>query len=102
MYKEEYTIDRTNDNLTGCYMGISLLHKMEENGIVLKNTEGGVILTGSEEAGLRCAKAWSRAHQIDYQDVQTYIICFDTIHDPKYLTEPQSGRLLSYTARHQR
>ena len=44
-------------------MGITLLREMEQHGINLENTEVGVILTGSEEAGLRGAKAWTAAHQ---------------------------------------
>ena len=78
-------VDGANDNLSGCYMGLALLREMEMNGIILENTEVGVVLTGSEEAGLRGAKAWCNVHGNDYQDVPTYIICFDTIHDPKYL-----------------
>ena len=58
---------------------------MEQHGINLENTEVGVILTGSEEAGLRGAKAWTAAHQDEYQDVPTYIISIDTIHDPRFL-----------------
>lgn len=84
-YNPRIVVDGANDNLSGCYMGISLLHEMEENGMNLENTEIGVILTGSEEAGLRGAKAWSKKHQSDYRDVPTYIISFDTIHDPNFL-----------------
>ena len=84
-FNPKRVVDGANDNLTGCYMGISLLHEMDKSGIVLENTEVGVILTGSEEAGLRGAKAWCNAHGSDYQDVPTYIISFDTIHDPQYL-----------------
>ena len=58
---------------------------MEKQGIELENTEVGVILTGSEEAGLRGSKAWCRAHQKDYQDVPTFIVCMDTIHSPEHL-----------------
>ena len=78
-------VDGANDNLSGCYIGISILHELERRGISLEHTEVGVILTGSEEAGLRGAKAWAKAHKDDYQDVPTYIFCFDTIHDPKHL-----------------
>ena len=78
-------VDGANDNLTGCYLGIAVLKEMEEKGIVLENTEIGVILTGSEESGLRGAKAWCKAHKEDYSDVPTYIYSFDTIHDPKFL-----------------
>ncbi|MBR6635752.1 MAG: M28 family peptidase, partial [Clostridia bacterium] len=51
-------VDGANDNLTGCYMGIAILKALKDEGIELENTEIGVILTGSEEAGLRGAKAW--------------------------------------------
>ena len=78
-------VDGANDNLTGCYIGISLLREMEKRGIDLEHTELGVILTGSEEAGLRGAKAWCRAHGAEYRDVPTYIVSFDTIHDPRFL-----------------
>ncbi len=78
-------VDGANDNLSGCYMGIALLREMERQNISLDNTEVGVILTGSEEAGLRGAKAWSKKHRDDYRDVPTFIISFDTIHDPRFL-----------------
>ena len=84
-YNPNRVVDGANDNLSGCYIGIAILHEMERRGICLAHTEVGVILTGSEEAGLRGAKAWARAHQDDFQDVPTYIISFDTIHDPKQL-----------------
>lgn len=84
-YNPKRVVDGANDNLSGCYIGISILREMERRGIRLEHTEVGVILTGSEEAGLRGAKAWAEAHREDYRDVPTYIFCFDTIHDPKHL-----------------
>ena len=84
-YDPGRVVDGANDNLSGCYMGIAVLREMERLGITLENTEVGVILTGSEEAGLRGAKAWCKAHEKDYQDVPTCIISFDTIHDPRRL-----------------
>ena len=84
-FNPKIVVDGANDNLSGCYMGIALLREMEQHGISLKNTEVGVILTGSEEAGLRGAKAWSAAHQDEYRDVPTFIVTFDTIHDPCFL-----------------
>lgn len=84
-YDPRRVVDGANDNLSGCYMGIAILREMERNGVRLKDTELGVILTGSEEAGLRGAKAWCRAHQNDYRDVPTCILSFDTIHDPEKL-----------------
>ncbi len=78
-------VDGANDNLTGCYMGIAILKMLHDEGIVLENTEIGVVLTGSEEAGLRGSKAWCEAHAGEFQDVPTIIVSYDTIHDPKYL-----------------
>ena len=84
-YNPKRVVDGANDNLSGCYIGLAILHGMEKRGITLEHTELGVILTGSEEAGLRGAKAWAEAHKGEYEDVPTFIFCFDTIHDPKHL-----------------
>ena len=84
-YDPRTVVDGANDDLSGCYVGMAILHEMEERGIVSEHTEIGVILTGSEEAGLRGAKAWAKAHRDDYRDVPTYVFCFDTIHDPRHL-----------------
>ncbi len=85
MWNENRVVDGANDNLSGCYMGIAILKALKEEGIEFENTEVGVILTGSEEAGLRGAKAWCEAHQGEFDDVPTFIFSYDTIHDPKYL-----------------
>lgn len=84
-YQPRRIVDGANDNLSGCYMGIAVLREMERLGVRLEHTEVGVILTGSEEAGLRGAKAWVQAHREEYRDVPTYVVCFDTIHDPRHL-----------------
>ena len=84
-YNPKRVVDGANDNLTGCLLGIALLREMERQGIRPEHTEIGVLLTGSEEAGLRGAKAWCRAHQEDYRDVPTGILCYDTIHTPSQL-----------------
>ena len=73
-YDPKRVVDGANDNLSGCCMGIALLREMERLGITPEHTEIGVILTGSEEAGLRGAKAWVAAHKGEYRDVPTYIV----------------------------
>ena len=85
MWNKNRIVDGANDNLSGCYMGISVLKALKEEGIDLENTEVGVILTGSEEAGLRGAKAWCEKHKGEFDDVPTFIFSYDTIYDPKYL-----------------
>ncbi len=84
-YNPKRVVDGANDNLSGCYMGIAVLREMERLGVALEQTEVGVILTGSEEAGLRGAKAWAKVHSDEYKDVPTYIVSYDTIHDPQQL-----------------
>ncbi len=78
-------VDGANDNLSGCYMGIAILKALADEDIQLENTEIGVVLTGSEEAGLRGSKAWCEAHKGEFDDVPTFIYSYDTIYDPKYL-----------------
>ena len=85
MWNKNRIVDGANDNLSGCYMGIAVLKALHDQGITLENTEVGVILSGSEEAGLRGAKAWCEAHKGEFDDVPTIILSYDTIHDPKYL-----------------
>lgn len=85
LWNEKQIVDGANDNLTGCYMGIAVLKALHDEGIELEHTEVGVIISGSEEAGLRGAKAWVKAHKGEFEDVPTYIISYDTIHEGKYL-----------------
>lgn len=79
MWNEKRIVGGANDNLTGCYMGIAILKMLKDEGIEFENTEIGVVLSGSEEAGLRGAKAWCEAHKDEMNDVPTFIISYDTI-----------------------
>ena len=85
MWDPKTIVDGANDNLTGCYMGIALMKALKDEGVEFENTEVGVIISGSEEAGLRGAKAWCKAHKDDYKDVETLIFAFDTIHEGEFL-----------------
>lgn len=79
MWNPKRIVGGANDNLTGCYIGIAILKMLKDEGIELENTEIGVVLSGSEEAGLRGAKAWSEAHKDEMNDVPTFIFSYDTI-----------------------
>lgn len=85
MWNEKRVVDGANDNLSGCYMGIAILKALQDEGIEFENTEVGVIISGSEEAGLRGSMAWCQAHEGEFDDVPTFIFSYDTIYDPKYL-----------------
>lgn len=85
MWDENTITDGANDNLTGCYMGIAILKALKDQGIELEHTEVGVIISGSEEAGLRGAMAWCEAHKGEFDDVPTWIYSYDTIHESRFL-----------------
>ena len=79
MWNKKRVVDGANDNLSGCYIGMAILKYLKEEGIEFENTEVGVVLTGSEEAGLRGAKAYCEAHAKEFDDVPTFVFSYDTI-----------------------
>ncbi|MBR5246368.1 MAG: M20/M25/M40 family metallo-hydrolase [Clostridia bacterium] len=85
MWNSKRVVDGANDNLSGCYIGIAILKMLKEEGIELENTEIGVVLTGSEEAGLRGAKAYCEAHAHEFNDVPTFVYSYDTITQSEYM-----------------
>lgn len=67
-----------NDNLTGVFCAMAVAKYMKDSGITLENTEVQIVLTGSEECGLRGAKDYVKKHK---DDVETAFFCFDTLRD---------------------
>lgn len=74
-----------NDNLTGTFLATGILRQLREAGVQLKNTELMAVITGSEEAGLRGAKAWAKRHREECKDVETVVVAIDTIRDLEHL-----------------
>lgn len=70
-----------NDDLTGCFISMAVIKYMQQHDIRFENTEVWVVLTGSEEAGLRGAKAFCKAHKNELSDVETVFVGLDTIRD---------------------
>lgn len=70
-----------NDDLTGCFISMAVVKYMQQHDIRFENTEVWVVLTGSEEAGLRGAKAFCKAHKNELSDVETVFVGLDTIRD---------------------
>ncbi|MDR3314690.1 MAG: M28 family peptidase [Oscillospiraceae bacterium] len=75
--------DGANDNITANYISMSVLKEMNDSGFRFENTEVGCLLTGSEEAGLRGAKAFAKKHKEDLSDVETVFISLDTMREIK-------------------
>lgn len=76
-----------NDNLTGTYSAVCALRMLDMAGVEFENTEVVAMITDGEEAGLRGAKAFAKAHLDEYTkgDVETAVLCCDTLTDLDYL-----------------
>ncbi|MGN0526651.1 MAG: M20/M25/M40 family metallo-hydrolase [Acutalibacteraceae bacterium] len=85
LFFQSYTksVPGANDNLSGCLAVMAVLKMMKEANVDLEHTEVKVLLSGSEEAGLRGAKAYVKAHKNDFNDVETICVACDTVRDLK-------------------
>ena len=85
LFFQSYTksVPGANDNLSGCLSAMSVLKLMEEADVRFENTEVRVILSGSEEAGLRGAKAYAKAHEKELKEIETVVVACDTMRDLK-------------------
>lgn len=87
-----------NDNLTGCLASVGILKYLSESNITLQNTEVICAVMGSEEAGLRGAKAFARAYGDELRDksIPTCYIGLETFRDEDFMavfTKDLSGTL---------
>ena len=78
-------VDGANDNLTGCYIGMSILKDMAQNDARMDYTDVCCLITDGEESGLRGAVAFAKQHRTELIDGHAIVIALDTIHDPKEL-----------------
>jgi Peptidase family M28 len=70
-----------NDNLTGVMLSIALAKYHRDNGIELEHTELRLLNTGSEEAGLRGARAYAEAHHAELSAIDSLYVALDTFRD---------------------
>ncbi|MDR2046701.1 MAG: Zn-dependent exopeptidase M28 [Clostridiales bacterium] len=85
-HNKKVVVDGANDNLTACYVSLALPRAFKEAGIELKNTELCVLISGSEEVGLRGAKAFAKAHKEEYSDVETIVVAMETLREYEHLS----------------
>lgn len=76
-------VDGANDNLSANYISMAVLKEMADNDFRFENTEVCCLLSGSEEAGLRGAKAFAKKHQKEMLDIETVFISLDTMREIK-------------------
>ena len=78
-------VDGANDNLSACYIAMGVLKEMADNDFRFKNTEVCCLITGSEEAGLRGALAFAKAHRDELKQTETVAITLDTMREIEQL-----------------
>lgn len=76
-------VEGANDDLTGVFSSIAVLQFMTTNNVELEHTEVVAVSMGSEESGLRGAKALVKAHKFD--DVETVFVATDTVRDMEFM-----------------
>ena len=75
-----------NDNLSGVFTALGVVKALREGGVRFAHTEIACLITGSEEAGLRGAKAWAARHASELDDYETVILTLDTLRDLEHMT----------------
>lgn len=75
------SVPGASDNLSGCFTGMGTVKALDEAGIRFENTEVVMICSGSEEAGLRGAKAYVKAHENELKETETVVVAIDTFRD---------------------
>ncbi len=100
LFFQSYTrsVPGANDNLTGCYAIMSVAKAMQETDTRFENTDLVIMCSGSEEAGLRGAKAYVKEHEKELKDIETCVIACDTFRDLE--TMAVYDRDLSGTVKH--
>jgi hypothetical protein len=74
-----------NDNLTGTFCAMAVFQWFKEQGLRFDDTEIGCLIAGSEEAGLRGAKAFVERHRDELKTLDTAVIVLDTLRDQEHL-----------------
>ncbi len=73
-------VDGANDNLTGCYLAMSILKEMADKDIRYDDTEICALITDGEESGLRGARAFANENVEELLALNTIVIAPDTVH----------------------
>ena len=73
-------VDGANDNLTGCFLAMSILREMADKDIRYDDTEICCLITDGEESGLRGARAFANENVEEMLSLNTIVIAPDTVH----------------------
>ena len=78
-------VDGANDNLTGCFLSMSILKEMSDRDERFDDTEICCLITDGEEAGIRGAHAFASENVEELMELNTIVIAVDTIHSVEEL-----------------
>ena len=92
------TVPGANDDLTGALVTVATAKYLKEAGIAFEHTELRFLITGSEEAGLRGAKAYTERHRQELTEIETVFLALETFRDLEHLAVCR--RDMSGTVRH--
>lgn len=84
-------VDGANDNLSANYIALCVLKEMKEQDIRFENTDVCCLLSGSEEAGLRGARAFAKKHRDELLETETVFIAMDTMREVEQLMVYTTG-----------
>ena len=92
------TVPGANDNLTGTLVSMAALKWLHDTDTRFEHTEVWCIAMGSEEAGLRGAKAYAAAHKEELREPETIFLAMETFRDLEHLSVYHGD--MSGTVRH--
>ncbi|KAH3744458.1 M20/M25/M40 family metallo-hydrolase [Pelomyxa schiedti] len=75
-----------NDNLSGVFCALAIGKLLAEGSLHLQSTNLVLLATGCEEAGLRGAKAYVKAHKNELANGDVVFLALETLHDRKFLS----------------
>lgn len=90
-----YSFPGVADNLLGSYAACGAMRYMAEQDLRLERTELCVLLTSSKDAKNAGAKAFVEDFKDELSQLDTTVVCFDSIYDPDALNIVCKGRKLS-------
>lgn len=84
-------VDGANDNLSANYIALCVLKEIKEQDIRFENTDVCCLISGSEEAGLRGARAFAKKHRDELLETETVFIAMDTMREVEQLMVYTTG-----------
>lgn len=84
-----------SDNLSGCFIAMSLLKEMAENNIRFEHTDVSVLIVDDEECGCRGSMDFAKAHRQELLESNAIVIATDTFRNVEEMCV--YGRGINYT-----